>query len=335
MNPELTTCYLGFDLRSPLVASASPMTGEIDALKHLEAHGVGAVVLPSLFEEQIEHEESEMLRLSETGAGSSGEAFDYFPALQAYNSGPEAYLRRVEAARAALSIPVIASLNGATPGGWTHYAKRMEDAGASALELNVYWIPVDPDETGADVEHRYVDLVTSVRATVRVPVCVKVANVFSAPANMARRFEHAGANGLVLFNRLLRPDIDLDTLEMVPRLELSTAHEARVPLQWIGIVRPHTRMSLAASSGVHSGAEALKLLLVGADVVMATSSLLRHGPDHARRILDEITTWMSERGYRSVREMRGSMSHSHAPDPTAYERANYMRALTTYTSDLA
>jgi dihydroorotate dehydrogenase (fumarate) len=327
VKPDLSTRYLGFDLRSPLVASASPITGDVDVLRRLEEQGVGAVVLPSLFEEQIEHEESQMLRLRETGSDSFGEALDYFPALQNYNSGPDEYLKKIATARKAVSIPVVASLNGASPGGWVRHGKRMEEAGASALELNIYWVPVDPTETGADVEQRYVDLVTKVRAA------VKVAPAFSAPANFALLLECAGADGLVLFNRMLRPDLDLEKLELVPRLELSEAVESRVPLQWIGILRSHTKLSLAASSGVHSASDALKLLLVGADVVMATSSLLRRGPAHARVLLDEMVRWMEAKEYVSVREMRGSMSRENCPDPTAYERANYMRTLMTYTSE--
>jgi dihydroorotate dehydrogenase (fumarate) len=334
VKPDLSTRYLGFDLRSPLVASASPITGELDVLRRLESLGVGAVVLPSLFEEQIEHEESQLLRLRDTGAESFGEALDYFPDLELYNSGPDVYLRKVEEARKALSIPVIASLNGASSGGWVHYARRMEDAGASALELNVYWVPADPAETSAQVEERYLDLVSAVRAAVRIPLAVKIAPVFSAPANMALRLERAGADGLVLFNRMLRPDLDLESLQMVPKLELSEPHESRVPLLWIGIVRPHARCSLAASSGVHSAQDALKLLLVGADVVMSTSSLLRQGPAHARAILDGMSGWLEEKGYDSVRQMRGSMSRANCPDPTAYERANYMRTLVNYASQL-
>lgn len=335
MKPDLGTSYLGFDIRSALVASASPITGDVEMLRRFEAAGVGAVVLPSLFEEQIEHEESQLLRLRETGAESSGEALDYFPALLNYNSGPDAYLKKIEAARKALAIPVVASLNGSSVGGWLYHGKRMQDAGASAIELNIYWVPVDPTETGAEVEQRYIDLVTKLRAAVKIPVCVKIAPAFSAPANFAQCLECAGADGLVLFNRMLRPDLDLENLELVPKLELSEPHESRVPLQWIGIVRPHTRMTLAASSGVHSAADALKLLLVGADVVMATSSFLRKGPNHARTLLDEMSRWMEAKGYTSVREMRGSMSRENCPDATAYERANYMRTLMTYTSDKA
>lgn len=332
MNPDLSTRYLGLELTSPLVASASPITGEIDVLRRLQDAGVGAIVLPSLFEEQIEHEEAELLRLADVGSQSYAEALDYFPKLQYYNSGPDAYLEKIAAARKALSIPVVASLNGASSGGWVHYAKRMEEAGASALELNVYWVPVDPKESGAQVEQRYLDLVGSVRAAVRIPLVVKTACVFSAPAHMALRLEKAGANGLVLFNRLLRPDIDLEKLEMVPKLELSDPPESRLPLLWIGVLREHTRMSLAASSGVHSAADALKLLLVGADVVMATSSLLRQGPGHARNLLDGMSAWMKEKEYVSVTQMRGSMSRANCPDPTAYERANYMRTLMTYAT---
>lgn len=332
MNPDLSTRYLGFDLRSPLVASASPITGDVDVLRRLQDAGVGAVVLPSLFEEQIEHEESELLRLHDVGAQSFGEALDYFPKLQVYNSGPDAYLEKIAAARQALSIPVVASLNGASSGGWAHYARRMEEAGASALELNVYWVPVDPAESGAQVEQRYLDLVSAVRAAVRIPLAVKVAAVFSSPAHMALRLQRAGADGIVLFNRALRPDLDLEKLELVPKLELSEPHESRLPLLWIGALRPHTRMSIAASSGVHAAADALKLLLVGADVVMATSALLRNGPVHAQALLDGIAGWMREKEYASVAQMRGSMSRANCPDPTAYERANYMRTLVTYAS---
>ncbi len=334
MKPDLSTRYLGLDLCSPLVASASPITGDVDVLRRLEAMGVGAVVMPSLFEEQIEHEESQMLRMQETGANSFGEAHDFFPALQNYNSGPDAYLKKIEAARKAVSIPVIASLNGSSAGGWVHHGKRMADAGASALELNIYWVPIDPAETGADVEQRYVDLVAWMSEAVRIPLCVKIAPAFSAPLSFALRLERAGAEGLVLFNRMLRPDLDLEKLELVPKLELSDSHESRVPLQWIGLLRQHTRISLAASSGVHAAADALKLLLVGADVVMATSSLLRRGPGHVRTILDGMTTWMEAKDYASVNQMRGSMSHQNCPDPTAYERANYMRTLMSYTSDV-
>ncbi len=334
MNPDLSTRYLGFDLASPLVASASPITGELDTLRRLQDCGVGAVVLPSLFEEQIEHEESELLRLRDVGSQSFGEALDYFPALAVYNSGPDAYLEKIAAARKALSIPVVASLNGASTGGWVHYAKRMEDAGASALELNVYWVPVDPRESGAQVEQRYVDLVAAVRAAVRIPLAVKTAPVFSSPAHMALRLEKAGANGLVLFNRLLRPDLDLEKLELVPKLELSEPPESRLPLLWIGVLREHTRLSLAASSGVHSASDALKLLLVGADVVMATSSVLRHGPGQMRALIDGIQAWMKEKEYVSVAQMRGSMSRANCPDPSAYERANYMRTLVNYASSL-
>ncbi|MBL8861115.1 MAG: dihydroorotate dehydrogenase-like protein [Planctomycetes bacterium] len=332
MSPDLSTRYLGFSLRSPLVASASPLTGDLEVLRRLEDLGVGAVVLPSLFEEQIEHEEAELLRLAEVGAHSYGEALDYFPKLQHYNSGPDAYLAKIAEARRALSIPVVASLNGASRGGWVHYARRMEEAGASALELNVYWVPVHPAESGAEVEQRYLDLVSAVRAAVRIPLAVKTACVFSSPAHMALRLEAAGADGLVLFNRLLRPDLDLEKLELVPRLELSESPESRLPLLWIGVLREHVRLTLAATSGVHSASDALKLLLVGADVVMATSSLLRHGPGHARTLLEGLSAWMREREYTSVAQLRGSMSRANCPDPTAYERANYMRTLVNYAT---
>jgi dihydroorotate dehydrogenase (fumarate) len=334
VSPDLSTRYLGLELCTPLVASASPITGDLDVLRRLQDAGAGAVVLPSLFEEQIEHEEAQLLQLAHVGADSFGEALDYFPALQHYNSGPDAYLRKLEEARKALSIPVVASLNGATSGGWVHYARRMEEAGASALELNVYWVPVDPAEHGARVEERYLDLVAAVRAAVRIPLAVKTACVFSAPVHMALRLVQNGADGLVLYNRLLRPDVDLETLQLVPRLELSDPPESRLPLLWIGTLREHTKASLAASGGVHSGADALKLLLVGADVVMTTSALLRRGPAHLRVVLDEMTAWMRAKEYVSVAQLRGSMSRANCPDPSAYERANYMRTLTTYVPEV-
>jgi dihydroorotate dehydrogenase (fumarate) len=334
VTPDLSTRYLGLELSSPLVASASPMTGDLDALQRLEDAGAGAVVLPSLFEEQIEHEEGQLVLLQEHGAESFGEALDFFPRLDAYNRGTEAYLERIERAREKLSVPVIASLNGSSRGGWVHYAGLMEQAGASALELNVYWVPTDPAESGADVERRYLDLVAGVRNTLRIPLAVKVAPVFSATAHMAVRLEHAGADGLVLFNRLLRPDLELDEMALVPRLELSESHESRTSLLWIGILREHLTASLAASGGVHTAADALKLILVGADVAMTTSALLRRGPGHLRTLLDGIRAWMEEKGYESVRQMRGSMSRANCPDPTAYERANYMRALVEYVGEL-
>lgn len=330
MNPDLSTRYLGLELAGPLVASASPLTGTLDGLAQLEAAGAAAAVMPSLFEEQIVHDELALDQLHELGTNSFAEALDYVPDLGRYNIGPEAYLETLRRARQELSIPVIASLNGSSPGGWVRYAQRMADAGAAALELNVYFVSSDPDTSGAEVERRYLELVASVRAAVGLPLAVKVGPGFSAPAHMCRRLVEAGADGLVLFNRYLRPDVDLERLELVPRLVLSDSYEVRIPLQWIGILRGRLDASLAASSGVHTAYDALKLLLVGADVVMVTSALLQHGVQHMERLLEGVRTWMVEREYESVEQLKGSLSQAHCPDPSAYERANYMRVLTSY-----
>ena len=331
MKPDLRTHYLGLELSTPLVASASPLTGRLETLKTLEQAGVSAVVLPSLFEEQIEHEEMAVHQLREYGTQSFAEALDYLPELQTYNLGPDEYLRVVRAAKDALSVPVIGSLNGSSRGGWVRHAELIQDAGADALELNVYIIPSDLDQTGEDVERAYLELVAEVRKAVTIPLAVKVGPGFSSPGNMARRLVEAGADGLVLFNRFLRPDIDLETLELVPRLVLSRSYDSRMPLQWIGILRGRIEASLAATSGVHSADDALKLLLAGADVVMVASSFLRNGPDQAREFLAGIRAWMVEREYESVEQMKGSMSQLNCPDPTGYERANYMKALISYS----
>jgi dihydroorotate dehydrogenase (fumarate) len=334
MTPDLHTRYLGFDLQHPLVASASPLTGTLAGMLRVEEAGAAALVMPSLFEEQIEHEELALHELREFGSESFAEARDFAPDLIDYNLGPQSYLRTLAAARRELSIPVIASLNGSTAGGWVRYAKELEDAGADALELNVYFVPSDPQISGEEVEQRYVSLVSAVRAAVRLPLAVKVGPGFSSPAHMARRLVEAGADGLVLFNRYLRPDIELDSLELVPQLVLSDSYDARIALQWIGILYGRVNACMAASGGVHSAADALKLLLAGADVVMSTSALLQRGPEHLRAMLDGVREWMQTNDYVSVQQMKGSLSHENCPDPRAYERANYMRALHSYSGKL-
>jgi dihydroorotate dehydrogenase (fumarate) len=331
MKPDLRTHYLGFELATPLVASASPMTGRLETLGMLEEAGVSAVVLPSLFEEQIEHEEMAVHRLHEYGTQSFAEALDYLPELETYNLGPDEYLRVVRGAKESLSIPVIGSLNGSSQGGWVRHAKLIQDAGADALELNVYIVPSDLDRSGEEVERAYLSLVADVREAVTIPFAVKVGPSFSSPGNMARRLIEAGADGLVLFNRFLRPDIDLETLELVPRLVLSRSYDSRIAMQWIGILRGRIEASLAATGGVHDAEDALKLLLAGADVVMVASALLRNGPGLARELVTGISDWMEEREYASVEQMKGSMSQLNCPDPTAYERANYMKALISYS----
>lgn len=333
MSVDLRTRYLGLELQHPIVASASPLTGSVDSLKRLQAAGVAAVVLPSLFEEQIEHEEMATHNLMLSGAELSPEASGFFPEMQNYVSGSDRYLKLIADAKKALSVPVIASLNGYTPGGWTSIARQFQDAGADAIELNVYFLAASIDDTSAAVEQRYVDLVGSVTRHVSIPVAVKVAPFFSAMANMAARLTQAGASGLVLFNRFLQPDIALEELEVAPHLVLSTSDELRLALRWIAILRGRVDASLAATGGAHTADDVLKLLLAGADCVMLASSLLTKGPAHVGTLVHGIQTWMAEHDYRSVAQMKGSLSQQSCPDPDAFERANYMKALKSYTSE--
>jgi dihydroorotate dehydrogenase (fumarate) len=333
MSVNLGTRYLGLALKHPIVASASPLTGSIDSLKRLQDAGVAAVVLPSLFEEQIEHEEMAAYNLMTYGAELSPEAHGFFPEMQNYPTGPDRYLKLIGDAKQALSVPVIASLNGYTPGGWTGIARQFQDAGADAIELNVYFLATSIDDSSAAVEQRYVDLVASVTQQVSIPVAVKVAPYFSAMANMAARLHRAGASGLVLFNRFLQPDILLDDLEVSPHLVLSTSDELRLALRWIAILRGRVDASLAATGGAHTADDVLKLLLAGADCVMLASSLLTKGPSHVETLVRGIQAWMTEREYTSVAQMKGSLSQQSCPDPDAFERANYMKALQSYTSE--
>ncbi|HKQ01069.1 MAG TPA: dihydroorotate dehydrogenase-like protein [Actinomycetes bacterium] len=332
MTGDLHTSYLGLELRSPLVASASPLTGELDSLRRLEAAGVGAVVLPSLFEEQLTHDQLELDQLLETTSDHTGEAQSYFPDLEDYNTGPWTYLDHITQAKRALSVPVIASLNGVTPGGWVRHAKRMGDAGADAIELNLYTVATDPQVGGAELERRYLDLVAEVRAAVSLPLAVKLSPYFTALANFAVRVEEAGADGLVLFNRFYQPDLDLDSRDVTPRLVLSSSEELRLPLRWIAILFGRVGTSLAATTGVHTGLDAAKVLLAGADVAMMTSALLRNGPEHVGVVERELRAVMAERDYDSVAQLRGSMSHDAMPDPAGFERANYMRTLMSWSS---
>lgn len=324
---DLSTTYLGLPLRSPFVASAGPLTGDPAMWSRLEAAGAAAIVLPSLFEEEIEQEAFAALSAAEQGADQFGEALSYLPDLPAADIGPARHLGLVERAREQLSIPVIASLNGTSPGGWVKYAKHLADAGAHAIELNLYDVVVDPSVTSAEVEHRYVELVEEVRAEIDVPLAVKLGPWFTALGNFAARLQAAGVDGLVLFNRLYQPDIDIESLSVTPRLTLSVASESRLPLHWIANLRGELQCSLAASTGVHDGADALKLLLAGADVVMSTSSLLRHGPEHLHAMERFVRQWMTDRDYVSVDELRGSVARHNVPDPQVYERANYYQVI--------
>ena len=332
MTVDLRTSYLGLELRSPLVASPSPLTGELDGLLRLEAAGIGAVVLPSLFEEQLTHDQLELDRLLETTSDHTGEAQSYFPDLEDYNTGPWSYLDHIEQAKQALSVPVIASLNGITPGGWVRHAKRIRDAGADALELNLYTVATDPRVGAAELEARHLDLVADVRSAVSIPLAVKLSPFYTALANLAVRVDEAGADGLVLFNRFYQADLDLDSRDVVPRLVLSTSEELRLPLRWIAILFGRVQASLAATTGVHTGLDAAKVLVAGADVAMMTSALLRHGPDHVQTVEEELRAVMAERDYDSVAQLRGSMSRAAMADPADFERANYMRTLMSWSS---
>ena len=334
MSVNLETSYLGFTLSSPLVVAASPLGRRVASLRRLEEAGAAAVVLPSLFEEQIEHDSYQVHAALEAGAGVYQEAArGYLPeAAEGYATGSERYLALLSEARQALQIPVIASLNGASAGGWVEYARKMQYAGASALELNVYFVAADPDETGEQVEQRYLDLVTAVRRAVSIPLAVKVGPFFSSMANMARRLAGAGADGLVLFNRFYQPDIDLEHLKVRANVELSTSAELRLPLRWIAILKGRVNASLAATTGVHSAADVLKLVMAGADVAMSASALLKNGPGWLAQVRGEISAWMEEHEYDSIEQMKGSLSQKAADDPAAFERANYMESLITYAT---
>jgi dihydroorotate dehydrogenase (fumarate) len=327
----LQTTYLGLELATPLVASPSPATGKLDTLLRLEDAGVGAVVLPSLFEEEVESEAITFHERRETGAGVSGEAMDYFPDVDLDHLGLERHVLLVEEAVERLEIPVIASVNGRSAGGWVRYAQDLVSAGAKAIELNMYDVAVDPDLTSADVERGYLDLVRAVCEAVDVPVAVKLSPYFSSFANFAAQVVAAGADGLVLFNRFYQPDLDLETLDVTPRLELSRPGELRLPLRWIAILRPRLpATSLALTSGVASGADVAKGLLAGADVVMTASEMLRQGPQRAAGILEELTTWMAAGEYESGTQLRGSVAQHAVRDPGAYERAQYQRVLASW-----
>jgi dihydroorotate dehydrogenase (fumarate) len=294
---------------------------------------MGAVVLPSLFEEQIEHDELQMARLRDYGAEGFAEAAGgYFPELEDYRLGPDVYLGTIAEAVRRLSIPLIASLNGSSSGGWVKYARQMQEAGAAAIELNIYHVATDPDVDAAAVEDRYIELVRAVRAEVTVPLAVKIHPFFSSLPNMAQKLARAGANGLVLFNRFMQPDIDLTTLKVGPNVELSTSTELRLPLRWIAILKGRVGVSFAATTGVHTASDVLKLLLAGADVTMMASALLKSGVAHPQTVLAGVTAWMAENDYTSVEQLKGSLSQANAPDPEQFERTQYMRALVTYVN---
>lgn len=328
---DLSTNYMGLELAHPIMASASPLTGSIDSLLALEEAGASAVVLPSLFEEQVEHDALAYDHFSAADSAFNIEAHGgFFPALDDYNTGADEYLDLLVAAKNELSIPVIASLNGTSEGGWTQYASALQGEGADAIELNIYRVAADADVNGRQIEDSYVDLVEEIRAEIEIPLAVKVGPFFSSPANMARHLVAAGADALVLFNRFYQPDIDLDTLSVVPNLQLSDPGEMRLVLRWVAILRNQIDADLAATTGVHDGLGAVKLALAGADAIMLASVLLRDGPGALANILGDFHRWFSEREYQTLDQARGSVSQGSVPDPAAYERANYMRVLTSY-----
>ncbi|MCU0959084.1 MAG: dihydroorotate dehydrogenase-like protein [Pirellulaceae bacterium] len=334
MAVDLTTTYLGLSLRNPLVVAACPLTGVRESLRELEACGAAAAVLPSLFAEQIEHEETQVAGLYDQASESFGEATTYFPELSQWHTGPEPYLQYIADCKRECAIPIIASLNGSDEGSWLRYARLMETAGADALELNVYFVPTDPHDDAELIEQRYVDLVAAVRRTISIPLAVKIGPFVTSLPHLAARLAAAGAQGLVLFNRYLEPDIDTEALQIAPNLVLSDRHELRLSLRWIATLRHQVDVSLAATSGVHFAEDVLKALLAGADVAMVAAALLRYGPCWLSSMLSEMTRWLENRDYIGVSQLRGSMSMRNYADPSAYHRANYTKALTSYTRDL-
>jgi len=324
---ELSTHYLGLTLPNPLVAAASPLSQTVDGVRRLAAAGVGAVVLYSLFEEQLIHEAERNTKLTEHGSQSYAESLSYFPAAAGEDHGPRRYLSLLERATVSVDVPVIGSLNGVTPGSWARYAQSIENAGAAAIELNIYSLPGDPPICGRDVEQRHLDILARVKDAVTVPVAVKLSPYLSSTAEIASRLDEAGADGLVLFNRFPQPEIDPETLTVVPAVTLSTAEESRLPRAWIAVLRGRLHASLAATTGVESATDLIKYLLAGADVVMTASALLRHGPEHAGVLLDGLCEWMGRKGFTSVDEVRGMLAVADGPDETARQRGDYVSAL--------
>jgi len=324
---DLSTKYLGLQLRTPLVASASPLSQEISGIRGLEDAGASAVVLYSLFEEQLRQENLELERDLSAGTESFAESLTYFPKSSEFHTGPEGYLNHIRKAKEAVGIPIIASLNGSTLGGWAKYAKQVEQAGADAIECNLYFIPTNTEVLGSEIEKIYTDILREVKVSVHIPVAAKLSPFFSNLANMAKRLDQMGTDGLVLFNRFYQPDIDLEELEIKPSVLLSSPQELRLPLTWIGVLYGRVRASLAATTGVYAPEDVIKLLMVGADVTMLCSALLRHGIGHLRHVEQGVRKWMEEHEYESVKQMQGSMSQLRCPDPGAFERAQYMRAV--------
>ena len=327
---NLTTRYMGLTLKNPIVASASPLSQSLDTIRRLEDHGASAVVMFSLFEEQIRHDMDSLEHFMSVGTESFGEALSYFPVVDEHAVGPTQYLELLRKASAAVDIPIIASLNGTSDRGWTDFATLMQEAGAKGIELNIYYIPTAMDRTGAQIEEQYLDVVARVKSAVTIPVAVKVGPYFSSFAHMAGRLDRAGADALVLFNRFYQPDFDIETREVVPSLMLSRPEEIRLPLLWIALLHGRVKASLAATTGVHGAVQALKYLMAGADVVMSTSALLQQGPAFLSRLIAELSGWMERKGYESVAQLRGSMSQQSLPESMAFVRGNYIKILESY-----
>ena len=324
---NLTTKYLGLKLSCPLVASASPLSRKVDNIKALADAGAGAVVMHSIFEEQLTQEASALSYYLEQGTERFAESLSYFPPLGSFPIGPELYLEHIAKAKQAVNIPVIGSLNGISTGGWIDFARQIEQAGADAIELNIYLIPTNPAVRGGVIEKAYVDIVKAVASSVKIPVAVKLSPFLSAVANMAKRLKSAGAKGLVLFNRFYQPDINIDELAVKPRLVLSNSDELRLPLRWIAILRGKMKISLAGTTGVHTGADAAKLVLAGADVVMMCSALLTNGIAHLTKVRDEMAQILANKGYKSLKEAKGVLSQATCAEPAAFERANYLKLI--------
>jgi len=330
---DLTTTYMGLALKNPIVASSSPLSYNVENIRRLEDAGAAAVVMYSLFEEQITLESNQLDHYLSYGTDSFGEALSYFPEMESYNTGPEKYLNLLSQAKEAVNIPIIGSLNGVSTGGWIEYAKKIQEAGADALELNVYYIPTNVTVSGSEIEQMYLDILADVKKSVSIPVAMKLSPYFSATANMAYCLAEAGANALVLFNRFYQPDLDIEGLEVVPRLALSKSRELHLPLRWVAILYGRVPTDLAITSGVHNHVDVLKSLMAGAKVTMMASALLRKGPGRITKILKQMGKWMEEHEYESVTQMQGSMSQQSVAEPAAFERANYMKILQSWRPD--
>jgi dihydroorotate dehydrogenase (fumarate) len=327
---KLETTYMGLKLKNPLVPSASPLSKELSNIKHMEDVGASAIVLESLFEEQISHESEELDHFLTQGTESYAEALSYFPDAEVYDFGPEEYLSHIQKCKDAVDIPIIASLNGVSNGGWIDYAKKMQDAGADALEMNTYYIATDPSKSSQEIEDNYIEVLNAVKSAVNIPVAMKISPYFTSLGSMAKRFDDSKADALVLFNRFYQPDIDLDNLEVVPNLILSTSESMRLPMRWIAILKGHVNASLAGTSGIHTAKDVLKMVMAGADITMLCAVLLKHGISEIQNILTDVEKWMEENEYESIEQMKGSMSLKSVAEPAAYARANYMKVLKSY-----